>query len=122
VRARGRSGGRRCYACTCGLVVDQHPAIVSLDAARPHAVLTGLFVCGGLGAYVTGWKLNGLRALSGLSDSLTLAVLAGVYGKVALAGVYMAGVPRCETESLGPRVAYCVVGKVADMGERVLAS
>jgi hypothetical protein len=44
--------------------------------------------------------------------------LAGVYGKVALAGVYrVAGDALCETESLGPRVAYCLEGNVADMGE-----
>jgi hypothetical protein len=32
------------------------------------------------------------------------------------------GVARWETESLGPRVANCLVGNVADMGESALAS
>jgi hypothetical protein len=55
--------------------------------------------------------------------SVTLLTLAGVYGKVALAGVYrVVGVARCETESLGPRVANCLDGKVADIGESVFAS
>ena len=57
--------------------------------------------------------------IEGASTSVPLMILAGVYGKVALAGVYsMVGVARWETESLGPRVAYCLDGKVADMGER----
>jgi hypothetical protein len=56
-------------------------------------------------------------------SSIPLTPLAGVFGKVALAGVYsVVGVARWETESLGPRVANCLVGNVADMGESVLAS
>lgn len=55
----------------------------------------------------------------GASVSVMLLIMvAGVYGKVALAGVYIAGDARCETESLGPSVAYCLEGKVADMGDR----
>jgi len=76
---------------------------------------------------VTDWKLNGLRAFSvplidGASTSVPLIMLAGVYGNVALAGVYRVGVARCETESLGPRVANCFEGKVADIGERAFGS
>lgn len=49
---------------------------------------------------------------------MPLVAVAGVYGKVALAGVYIAGDARWETESLGPSsVAYCLEGKVADIGE-----
>lgn len=48
---------------------------------------------------------------------IMLFTVAGVYGKVALAGVYMAGDALWETESLGPRVAYCLEGKVADKGD-----
>jgi hypothetical protein len=71
---------------------------------------------------VTDWKLNGLRTFSELSVSFgPLVALAAVYGKVALAGVYIAGVPRCDTESLGASVAYCFEGNVADMGESVSA-
>ena len=77
--------------------------------------------------YATGWKLKGFRTFSeplidGASDSvMPLIALAGVNGNVALAGVKMVvGVARCETESLGPRVAYCFEGNVADMGERAL--
>jgi hypothetical protein len=67
--------------------------------------------------------LKGLLEFSELlASSMTLLTLAGVYGKVALAGVYIVGVARCETESLGPRVANCFEGKVADIGERVFAS
>jgi hypothetical protein len=57
--------------------------------------------------------------IEGASRSMVpLAALAGVYGKVALAGVYrVAGDALCETESLGPRVAYCLEGNVADMGD-----
>lgn len=79
-----------------------------------------MFVCGFAGAYVTDWKLNGLCAFSELSVSFApLAVVAGVYGNVALAGVYIDGVPRCDTESLGASVAYCFEGNVADMGDSV---
>jgi hypothetical protein len=77
--------------------------------------------------YATGWKLKGFRTFSeplieGASESvMPLTALAGVNGNVALAGVKMVvGVARCETESLGPRVAYCLEGNVADMGERAL--
>jgi len=57
--------------------------------------------------------------IEGASRSMVpLAALAGVCGKVALAGVYrVAGEALCETESLGPRVAYCFEGNVADMGD-----
>lgn len=48
---------------------------------------------------------------------MILLMVAGVCGNVALAGVYMAGEALCETESLGPSVAYCLDGKVADMGD-----
>ena len=55
--------------------------------------------------------------------SVPLMALAGVCGNVALAGVYrVVGVARCETESLGPRVAYCLDGKVADIGESAFGS
>lgn len=82
-----------------------------------------MLACGRPGAYVTDWKLNGLRMPSELSVSfIPLAEVAGVYGNVALAGVYREGVPRCEMESLGARVAYCLEGNVADKGDSVLAS
>ena len=77
---------------------------------------------------MTDWKLNGLRAFSvpindGVPVSVPLMALAGVCGNVALAGVYrVVGVARCETESLGPRVAYCFEGKVADIGESAFGS
>lgn len=77
---------------------------------------------------MTDWKLNGLRAFSvpaieGVSVSVPLMALAGVYGNVALAGVYrVVGVARCETESPGPSVAYCLDGKVADIGESAFGS
>jgi hypothetical protein len=46
-------------------------------------------------------------------------MVAGVYGKVALAGVWRgAGDARWLTESLGPSAAYCLEGNVADIGER----
>lgn len=61
--------------------------------------------------------------MEGVSVSVPLMALAGVYGNVALAGVYkVVGVARCETESLGPRVAYCLDGKVADIGESAFGS
>jgi hypothetical protein len=72
---------------------------------------------------VTGWKLNGPRAFSGLSSVMALMALPGEKGNVALAGVYrVVGVARCETESLGARAAKCFEGNVADMGDKVLAS
>lgn len=122
---RGRSGGIRCCACTCALVFYQYPVGVSKHSTARGSGLT--FCFGRPGWYVTDWKLNGLRALSvplieGTSVSVPLMMLAGVYGNVALAGVYSVGVARCETESLGPRVANCLDGKVADIGESALGS
>ena len=61
--------------------------------------------------------------IEGVSVSVALIALAGVYGNVTLAGVYkVVGVARCDTESLGPRVAYCFDGNVADNGESAFGS
>jgi hypothetical protein len=124
---RGKSGARRCCVYTCVRASVRYPVQVSIPSARIHGVHTFCFACGRSGIYATGWKLKGFRTFSdplieGASESvMPLTALAGVYGKVALAGVKMVvGVARCDTESLGPRVAYCLDGNVADMGERAL--
>jgi hypothetical protein len=118
---------RRCCVCTCDRVFFPHPTEVSLPSSIIQGAHTFGFACDRSGMYATGWKLKGFRTFSeplieGASESvMPLTALAGVYGKVALAGVKMVvGVARCETESLGPRVAYCLEGNVADMGERAL--
>jgi hypothetical protein len=79
VLAPGRSDGRRCYACTCVLVYDQCPAIVRPSEHFTVKLPTGLLFAWRPGAYVTDWKLKGLRELSELSPSfIALAALAGV--------------------------------------------
>jgi hypothetical protein len=71
--------------------------------------------------YVVGWKLNGPALFSASTSPAPLIVLAALWGNVALAGVNI-GVARCDAESLGLRVAYCLEGNVADMGDKALTS